>query len=162
MAPAANLSDLLLAWEESTERGQGVTPEELCRNCPELLGELRRRIRLLQLVSPLLNLDDAGAEGERSPVIDGYEVLDRLDSGGMGVVYRAREVALNRVVAIKFPNLEALTSESHRARFQREAQVLAHLRHPNIVTIHAFSLTEHRAFFVMDYFPRGSLADNAS
>ena len=45
------VADLLLRWEELSERGEPVTPEELCRDCPELLDELRRRVRALQAVA---------------------------------------------------------------------------------------------------------------
>ena len=53
------VEDLLLRWEELSERGESVTPEELCRDCPELLDELRRRVRALQALDPAL--DAAGA-----------------------------------------------------------------------------------------------------
>ena len=52
---ADRVEDLLLRWEELSERGQAVTPEELCRDCPELLDELRRRVRALQAVDQALD-----------------------------------------------------------------------------------------------------------
>ena len=57
---AERLGDLLLRWEELHEQGHSVTPEELCRDCPELLGELRRRVRALQALNPAL---DSGSRG---------------------------------------------------------------------------------------------------
>jgi hypothetical protein len=155
------VSDLLLEWEDRAAEGRPVSPEELCRARPELLVELRHGIDLLRFVSPLLELDGETAAGA-PPAIPGFEVLDRLGGGGMGVVYRARDMALARVVAIKVPHLRILSGEAARSRFEREARVLAQLRHPNIVPVHAAGLANGQAYFVMDYIPRGSLAGQVS
>jgi hypothetical protein len=80
----------------------------------------------------------------------------------MGVVYRARDTALERVVAIKMPHRGVLAGGVARPRFEREARVLAQLRHPNIVPVHAAGLADGRPYFVMDYVPRGSLAGQAA
>jgi serine/threonine protein kinase len=162
MPPDVAVSDLLLEWEERATTGRPITPEELCRTRPELLGELRRCIDLLRFVSPLFDLDGATADGVAFPTIPGFEILDRLGGGGMGVVYRARDTALERVVAIKMPHLGVLTGDVARSRFEREARVLAQMRHPNIVPVHAVSLAEGQPYFVMDYIPQGSLAGQAS
>jgi serine/threonine protein kinase len=159
MPPDLAVSDLLLEWEDRAAEGQPVTPEVLCGARPELLGELRRCIELLRFVSPLLELDGEAAGGP--PDIPGFEVLDRLGGGGMGVVYRARDTALARVVAIKVPHLRRLSGEAARSRFEREARVLAQLRHPNIVPVHAAGLANGHAYFVMEYIPQGSLAGQA-
>jgi serine/threonine-protein kinase len=158
MPPDVAVSDLLLEWEEREVAGRPVTPEELCRSRPELLGELRRCIDLLRFVSPLFDLDGAKADGATFPSVPGFEILDRLGEGGMGVVYRARDTALERVVAIKMPHVGVLTGDMARSRFEREARVLAQLRHPNIVPVHAAGLADGRPYFVMDYVPQGSLA----
>jgi serine/threonine-protein kinase len=156
----AGVSELLMEWETRAAAGLPTTPEELCRSRPELLGELRRCIDLLRFVSPLLDLDDA--TGSAFPTISGFEVLGRLGAGGMGVVYRARDMALKRVVAVKMPYLGLLTGEVARSRFEREARVLAQLRHPHIVPVHAAGLTDGKPYFVMDYLPQGSLAGEAA
>jgi len=65
-----------------------------------------------------------------------YQIAERIGAGGMGEVYRARDTKLNRDVALKVLP-EAFARDAQRmARFQREAQVLASLNHPNIATIH--------------------------
>lgn len=83
--------------------------------------------------------------------IPGYDITRRIHNGAQGVVYEATQRATRRKVAIKVISDGSLASPKARARFQREIQVLAQLRHPNIVTIHD-SGTELGAFFyVMDF-----------
>jgi hypothetical protein len=160
MPQDAAVSNLLLEWEERAAQGRPITPEELCASCPELLEELRRCVDLLRAVAPLFDLDNASTDGV-PPSIPGFEILARLGSGGMGVVYRARDTTLDRIVAIKMPKLGVLTSRIARARFERESRVLAQLRHPNIVPVHAAGLADGHPYFVMDYVARGSLEEQA-
>src|SRR5262249_12307892 len=81
--------------------------------------------------------------------------------GGMGVVYRARDLTLDWVVAIKMPRQAVLDNPQARKRFEREARVLAQLRHPHIVSVHRADLFQGRPYFVMDYVAGGSLARQA-
>jgi hypothetical protein len=81
----------------------------------------------------------------------GYELLERLAEGGMGVVFRARELTLNRVVALKVLRGGAFASRSRRRRFLREAEAVAALHHPNIVPIHRISEHAGYPFYTMDY-----------
>jgi serine/threonine-protein kinase len=162
MLPDVAVCDLLLEWEDRAAAGRPASPEELCQARPELLVELRRCIDLLGFVSPLLDLDDTADEADTVPAVTGFEILGRLGRGGMGVVYRARDTSLDRVVAIKMPRLGVLLGAATRSRFEREARVLAQLRHPNIVPVHAAGLAGGQPYFVMDYVPQGSLAAQAS
>src|ERR1035438_1073408 len=86
-----------------------------------------------------------------------YEILSPLGAGGMGEVYLARDTKLNREVAIKgLP--EAFARDPHRlARFQREAQVLAALNHPNIAAIYGLEESQGQQFLVMEYVAGESL-----
>jgi serine/threonine protein kinase len=81
-----------------------------------------------------------------------YELLEKLGEGGMGVVYRAREVLLNRFAALKFLP-DAGLDEDRKRRFLHEAQVASSLNHPNIVTIYEISLEPPREFIAMEYVP---------
>jgi serine/threonine-protein kinase len=153
------LAELLLDWEEGEEQGRPVPPEELCQRCPEHLVELRRRIGMLRALSPLLEAAPTGECGDVSPNVPGFEILDQIGRGGMGVVYRARDLALDRVVALKMPWPAPLLGPLVRQRFEREARVLAKLRHPHIVPVHAAGLLGVRPYFVMDYVAGGNLAE---
>jgi Tol biopolymer transport system component len=79
-----------------------------------------------------------------------YTVLEKIGEGGMGEVFRARDTRLGRDVALKFLP-ETLARDTERlARFEREAQVLASLNHPNIATIHGFEHVDDRRFLVLE------------
>ena len=81
-----------------------------------------------------------------------YEVTEMLGRGGMGAVYKARQVALDRFVAIKILPLEISVSEDFVNRFVREARAMARLNHPNILSVHDFGQTaEGHLFFVMEF-----------
>jgi serine/threonine-protein kinase len=95
---------------------------------------------------------------------DRYEIVAELGRGGMGVVYRARDPLLNREVAIKLIPPSQLTPDAEQ-RFQREAQLVAQMDHPAIVSIYDFGRHEDSLFFVMSLVQgtnlRGFLRDNS-
>lgn len=81
--------------------------------------------------------------------VPGYEIIGLLGRGGMGVVYRARQVTLNREVALKTIPIGAQQAASV-ARFEQEAQLAARLHHPNIIAIHDFGRNENRVYTAME------------
>jgi serine/threonine-protein kinase len=88
-----------------------------------------------------------------------YELLEPIGQGGMGEVYKGYQPALNRTVAIKIlPPLLADADESFRKRFEREAQTVAGLRHPNIVNVFDFGQLDGAYFMVMEYINGQDLA----
>ncbi len=93
-----------------------------------------------------------------------YELLERLGRGGMGEVWKARDTELRRYVAIKLLHADLQANPDFVTHFMREAQLVASLRHPNIVQIHDFQLADTqgpsiKAYMVMDYIEGGTLAD---
>ncbi len=82
-----------------------------------------------------------------------YQLLERLGHGGMSDVFRARDLMLERYVAIKVLSEQYSNDESFQQRFRQEARAAANLSHPNIVTVHDFGLDQGQLFIVMEYVP---------
>ncbi len=82
--------------------------------------------------------------------VPGYEVLDVLGRGGMGMVYLSRQTSLGRVVALKTVLISRMNDIAVARRFEQEARTLAQLRHPNIVAIHDFGSASGRLYFAME------------
>jgi eukaryotic-like serine/threonine-protein kinase len=149
----------------------GCTPEEMCGDCPELLPELRERWRLMRAVEAELDAlfptPGLAPEGDTSatwradsdlPSIPGYDVQHLLGRGGMGMVFKARHLRLNRMVALKMLIAGAYAGPHERERFQREAKAAASLRHPNIVQVYDVGEHERWPYFTMELVEGGSLA----
>jgi serine/threonine protein kinase len=178
------LDHLLSLWEAHAAQGRDVPAAELCPDSLTLAVELDRRIRVIRAVNAMAGThpSDAtvpeevqipglvvagitfGGEVDASlrarateaplPEVTGYEVLSELGHGGMGVVYLARQTSLNRNVALKM--IAGVDSER---RFLQEAELVARLRHPNIVQVYDYGTTAGRAYFAQEYLESGSLAD---
>src|SRR3954470_8335079 len=87
-----------------------------------------------------------------------YELLERIASGGMGVVYKARQLSVNRIVALKMIIGGQLATEAEVLRFHAEAEAAGHLDHPNIVPIYEAGEHEGRHCFTMKCIDGGNLA----
>jgi serine/threonine protein kinase len=114
-------------------------PQGLCPRClaaglaaPTDPGTGPHGTKILQPAPELQSVRDAFPQ---------LEILGLIGRGGMGVVYKARQKSLNRLVALKLLAPERINDSKFAERFEREAQALARLSHPNIVTIHDFGVT---------------------
>jgi serine/threonine protein kinase len=177
------LTTLLVRWEEDYARGRDLSAQELCRDRPELADDLGRCIDGLRAMYRILQGAPNGAQVETLPppsageslppavtlptspaqpglpaaAVPGYEILEELGRGAMGVVYRARQVKLNRIVALKMILAGGHAGADALARFRREAKSLARLQLPNIVQVYEVGEHEGRPFFSLEYCPGGSL-----
>jgi serine/threonine-protein kinase len=93
------------------------------------------------------------------PRVEGYQILKELGRGGMGVVYKARQGKLNRIVALKMVLAGAHAGQDQLARFYTEAEAVAHLQQPNIVQIYEVSEHEGLPYFSLEYVDGGSLSE---
>ncbi len=143
------------------------TPEEVCEDCPELLNAVRHRLRRVRALEAQVDSLFPSSESAPTPPLPpdgnprqlpGYEVLSVLGRGGMGVVYKARHLRLNRIVALKMLLTGAYAGRRERARFQQEAEAIASLRNANIVQIHDVGDDEGWPYFTMELLEGGSLA----
>ena len=145
--------------------GSHCTPEEACTGDQELLHAVRIRWDLMQRVGhridALFPLDREGLAAVPDlelPSIDGYEVQCILGRGGMGVVFKARQLKLNRFVALKTMLAGAYAGPHALARFRREAEAIAALRHPHIVQLYDVGELASGPYFTMELVEGGSLA----
>jgi eukaryotic-like serine/threonine-protein kinase len=141
------------------------TPEEVCRDCPELLPFVRERcaqvrnlVEQLDVVLPASPPGGAPPLEDALPRIPGYEISGLLGRGGVGVVYRARQPKLEREVALKMLLAGEFASPHELERFCREARAVASLGHRNVVQVYDVSELDGRPFFTMELVSGGSLA----
>jgi WD40 repeat protein len=131
--------------------------EHECQQCEEALRQLQGAAEIgptVQLHAALAGPPAPSSGAEALPSIPGYELLEVLGEGGMGVVFKARHRALNRVVALKM-----VVHAAGDGRFRIEAEAAARLLHPHVVQIFEVGEVNGRPFLALEYCPGGSLAD---
>jgi serine/threonine-protein kinase len=138
---------------------------ETCPACRAALGDLMAGCEVCPGQADPFAADTVatphGAPGRARrpgvPTLPGYEVLGELGRGGMGVVYRARQVGAGRVVALKMILAGTHAGADALSRFRAEAKIIARLRHPNIVQVFEFGQHGGLPYFAMEFCAGGSL-----
>ena len=88
-----------------------------------------------------------------------YELISKIAEGGMGVVYKARDIRLDRLVALKFLSPNLSVSKDRIEQFFHEARAISKLNHPNIATIFEIDETGEEPFLAFEYLPGGTLRE---
>ena len=153
--PTRELLEQFVAGELQDERVRDHLDD--CRICRRTAEQIERDNKLVKEF--VLTADDSPGEvgpATTVPDIGGYEMVRELHRGGQGVVYEALQRSTKRKVAIKFLLAGPYASKSARRRFEREIELVAQLKHPNIISIfESGSTKEGLPYFAMDYI-RGS------
>jgi tetratricopeptide (TPR) repeat protein len=150
--------------------GQAAAVEEYVQRFPRFAEEFRKQIELHRAVrpesgeAPFEDRRTVHAAGERArpqdaclPDVPGYRIMARLGRGGMGVVYKAWQVGLKRLVALKMISGADPSNPEQRARFRTEAEAVARLQHPHIVQIYEIGEHDGLPYYSMELVGGGSL-----
>lgn len=159
----ARIKSVLREVVRQRQAGDGPDDAEVERQHPELMPELRERLQALRDIQAA-----ALAAEEREPIeldttridedvrflkeaLPAYDILERMDYGGQGVVYKAIQRSTQRLVAIKVLLDGPLASQRQRQRLAREAELISRLDHPNVVTLYEYDFVRGRPFFAMEF-----------
>ncbi|QVL34905.1 serine/threonine protein kinase [Telmatocola sphagniphila] len=168
MTQDETLAELLAQLDSECAAGTAPDWHKISLEHPDLIDELRSLWATAQFAS-LIRLPDStpSASVKAEPEIpsihfEDYELLEELGRGGMGVVYKARQKSLNRLVAIKVLRDGRMASDADKGRFRSEATSAGKLKHPNIVTVYEVGDNEGQPFFAMEYVEGLTLAKRLS
>jgi WD40 repeat protein len=170
--PADQLDELIAAYLDAEQAGRAPERSSWLAQHPQHAAELRRfldnHVQLARLGAPLrdLALPSPGAPGRGEPIlplgtvsyVGDYELLDEIARGGMGVVFRARQTSLGRIVALKMILAGRLASSADVQRFRAEARAVGKLDHPNILPIYEVGEHNGQHYFSMKLIEGGNLA----
>ncbi|HXD87786.1 MAG TPA: serine/threonine-protein kinase [Urbifossiella sp.] len=175
----SRLAELIDRLTDDRRAGRQVDVDGLARANPDVAAELRELWAVAQFAQsldatwnlPTGALHSADSTSRLNPTprapfetaqFGDFELIEELGRGGMGVVYKARQKSLDRLVAIKMVREAHLATDSDRARFRTEAHSAAQLKHPNIVAVHEVGSIDGQAYICMEYVAGTTLAERAA
>jgi WD40 repeat protein/tRNA A-37 threonylcarbamoyl transferase component Bud32 len=156
------LGEVLGGFLEAADTGEAVDRAELLARHPDLAAELTAFFEDTEhfgrWAAPLRPVARAALARNVPPPFGDYEPREEVGRGGMGVVYKARQRSLNRVVALKMIQAGRMASAAEVQRFRNEAETVALLDHPHVVPIHEVGEHHGQLYFTMRWYEGGSLA----
>ncbi len=155
--PDKRISGLVNEFFDRREAGEALTSESFVGEHPEVAGELRSYLAGVPLIDKACTLGSEALTEEDSagprefPAIQGYEVIEEIGRGGMGVVYKALQVSTKRVVALKVMLAGPFASSSAVRRFEREVELAARLQHASIVRVLESGEVGGQRYYAMEF-----------
>lgn len=171
----ARLAELIAKALDNAHSGGDISIERLAADHPEFANELRelwgiaevaehcgRAVpepdALLHHESAKTHRGNSASTGDHTSSFGDYELFEEIGRGGMGVVYRARQLSLDRIVALKIVLGGSVATRADLARFRGEAETAARLNHPNIIPVYDVGERDGLPFFTMRFVPGTTLA----
>jgi WD40 repeat protein len=152
------LDEVVTAYLKEVQAGRAPDPDVWLSRYPQLAPDLAEfladRAALERLAVPLRSLAQAGLPAK---VVGDYEILEEFARSGMGVVYKARQISLDRIVALKMVQPGGRSPEDLERFLHTEARAVASLDHRHIVPVYDFGVHDGRPFFSMKLMEGGSL-----
>ena len=165
------LADLIERATDSIQRGEDVDVEELAQCNPRFAAQIRELLPAIKIIEgighgahePRKRSQEGTFLGAGNAVPDDgtlgdFRLQKEIGRGGMGVVYEAHQISLNRIVALKVLPFASVLDTRRLQRFTREAQAAASLKHPNIVSVHSVGCERGVHYYAMEYVDGQSLA----
>ncbi len=144
---------------ERLSRGEKPTADEYAARHPDLAELIHQAFPALEIMGQAPALQPEGNLTHSSCVLGDYEILREVGRGGMGVVYEAQQISLERRVALKVLPFAAVLDERQIKRFRNEARAAAQLKHPNIVQVFGVGCERSVHFYAMEFVEGQSLAE---
>ena len=143
-------------WEAPAEPAGASATCPVCGAPARVDGGAVAERTITSVMPPFISPTETPSLGGRTrslPTVAGYEILEEIGSGGMGIVYRARQTERNRIVALKVIRNERLNNPDVINRFRREAQAASRLSHPNVVSVYESDQDGDTHYLAMEYVP---------
>lgn len=142
-----NFEEIVSQFLDECQKGLSPQVADYQKRYPQYSQRLAQVLPLSQELEKLHTKPEIPATQEQ---LDDYRLLTKIGAGGMGVVYEALQVSLNRRVAVKLLSRSFVTDEEQRKQFENEALIIARLHHPNIVQVLSAKCTPQRCYYAME------------